>query len=680
MNRSRTQIDVDSRFLTVFSHFLRQINSRPHVIIVLLTTWHLFMSKYLLAFLIAAFCWPAQALVLSPQMGIQEGASLSGHLAVLSDAEGQLRIEDVATTATAQDFKATPGFVSEGYTTAVEWLRFTLQRTPAAPEAWMLEVEPPYLDDVTLYIPRSEGGFDATHLGDLQPFAERPVPHRSFVFPVHLADEQPVTLYLRVKTSSAMLIRIQAWQSTGLLAKAQLDTSLYSIYFGILALAIMSNLMYWLWLRERIYLSYCGYLTALALVMIAIGGFAAQWALARQPLLASRLVGVSVSLALLLGTNFFVEVLHLRKHFPKINRLFDALLLFYALCMLAAIVDWYGVVAPWMLMVAGGVGIGLAFVGPWLLWRGHREYLFYILAFAINISSVPLIVAKLLAWGAMNVATDHVIVLGSIVHIVLLNFAVVDRVRRADREMIAAVRQAAELAAERDSVQQQRQFVAMVSHEFRTPLAVIDATAQSVELACSQPNTALNELIAPRQEKIRRAVRRMISLLDNLLTHERIDFHDSKSQDEPIDLRVLANEVLKNWAHLLHKPGQLLLELGEKPALVRADRTMMTLVLSNLIDNALKYSPFGSPITLRVGTTQSESWIEVQDLGHGLSADQISHVFDKFYRGDDAQKVPGAGLGLYLVRTIARRQGGDVEVASKPGKGSRFRVRLPLMA
>lgn len=106
----------------------------------------------------------------------------------------------------------------------------------------------------------------------------------------------------------------------------------------------------------------------------------------------------------------------------------------------------------------------------------------------------------------------------------------------------------------------------------------------------------------------------------------------------------------------------------------------MTLALSNLIDNALKYSPRGSPITLRVGKTQSEGWMEVVDHGNGLSADEISHVFEKFYRAGDAQKAPGAGLGLYLVRSIALRQGGEIEVSSTPGKGSRFRIRLALVA
>ena len=364
------------------------------------------MWKFLLALLFAVVCWPAQALVLSPQMGLHESASLSGHLAALRDTSGVLRIEDVVAPAKAAEFAALPGFLGAGYTADTYWLRFTLQRAAPATDVWLLEVAPPFLNEVTLFVPRVDGGFDTTRLGDLQPYAARPVPHRSFVFPVKLTDEQPVTLYLRVKTASTMLVRVQAWQYTGLLAAAQTDTSLYSIYFGILALGFMSNLVFWFWLRERIYLSYCGYLVMLACVMMATGGFASQWMFSDQPLVANRLVGVCVSLVFLLGTHFFVGVLRLREHFPKINRLFDAVLIFYALCALAAVVGRYGVVAPWLMLVVAVVNIGVALAGPWLLWRGHREYLFYILAFTANFSAIPFTVAKLMGWSERKIHAD----------------------------------------------------------------------------------------------------------------------------------------------------------------------------------------------------------------------------------------------------------------------------------
>ena len=638
------------------------------------------MLNILLAFLISSFSWSAQALSLSPQMGVHEAASLAGHLAALPESGGKWAIEDVVAADQHGRFEPLPGFLGAGYTSTTYWLRFTLERSADAPAQWYVEVDPPYLDDVTLFVPNTQGGFEATPLGDWRPYAERAVPHRHFVFPLQLPADQPQTLYLRVKTTSTMLVRVSAWQYTGLLASAQVDTSFYSVYFGVLGLGLLSNLVFWFWLRERLYLSYCAYLALLAGTMLTVGGFASQWLFPNQPLLADRLVGVTASLTYLTGTHFFAAVLRLREHFVRSRRVLDAVMLFYAVCAVAAAFGLYEVVVPWLMRLVFVVSTGVALAGPWLLWRGHREYLFYTLAFSANFVAAALTVGKLMGWWSVSMSTDYITVLGAAIHIVLLNFAVVDRVRVSELKMRAAVKHAAELAAERDAVQQQRKFVAMVSHEFRTPLAVIDATAQSVEIACSQARTIPYEFVAPRQEKIRRAVRRMVALLDNFLTSERLDVHISQGEGQKVDLRDLASDAVKSWAHLLQAPEQLQLEVGKTPVPVRVDSAMVKLALSNLIDNAIKYSPLGQPMTLRVGKTPEAGWVEVEDGGVGVSAGEIDAIFEKFYRGSrDVQNVPGVGLGLYLVRTIAHAHGGEVEVQSTPGKGSRFRLRLPLV-
>ena len=641
------------------------------------------MSKFLFALLIVVCC-SAQALTLTPQMGVHEAASLSGHLTALRDAGGHLTIDDVAAVENAGEFVALPGFLGAGYTADTYWLRFTLQRTVDTSEQWFVEVTPPFLNDVTLFVPRDDGGFALMHQGDLQPYAERPFPLRNFVFPLRLPGNRPLTIYLRVKTSSTMQVRVVAWQYTGLLATTQSDTGFYSAYFGLLALGFLSNLVFWFWLRERVYLSYCAYLAALAAVMMATGGFVAQWLFPHHPLLANRAVGLTACVVYLLGLRFFIDVLRLREHFPWLNRVFDAVLLVYAGCALAAIAGHYGAVAAGLNLLLLVVTTGLALTGPWLLWRGHREYLLYSLAFITSFAGLAVTVARLMGWLSTHFPNEYTIMLSTTVHVLLINVAVAERVRRSDREKLAAEKQTAVLTAEYETVQQQRQFITMVSHEFRTPLAVIDATAQSMEIACSPMNCAIVELIAPRQEKIRRAVRRLVSLLDNVLTSERLDLQDAKIKPKVVNLRELASETAKSWEHLLNAPKQLRLELGieleneSMPVLVFADRALIGLALSNLIDNALKYSPLGRAITLRTGKTDDEGWIEVEDGGSGIAPEDIDKIFDKFYRSSDALTVPGAGLGLYLVRTLVRQHGGEVRVISHPGQGAIFRLHLPL--
>ena len=617
--------------------------------------------------------------MLSPQMGLHESASLSGHLMALRDASGLLSIEDVAAQEKTGEFVALPKFLAAGYTTDTFWLRFNLQRTPETTDQWFVEVAPSYLNDVTLFMPRSDGTFEATSMGDLHPYAKRPVPHRNFVFPLRLPDNQPVTVYLRVKTKGTMLVRVDAWQYPGLLSAAQTDTTYYSAYFGLIALGLMTNLVFWFWLRDRIYMSYCGYLAMLGLLMMATGGFAAQWLFPNEPVMANRLVGIALSITYLIGTNFFIGVLRLREHFPGFNRIFDAALIFFAFCALASASGYYGVVAPWLHITLLVINAGEAFAGPWLLWRGHREYLLYTLAFTASFASVLISLLRLMGLLSIDMSSDYITMIATGSHIVLLNIAVAQRVHRAERELRIEEKKTAELTAERDAVKKQRQFVAMISHEFRTPLAIIDATAQSIEIACSQQSCALFESIEPRQEKIRRAVNRMLTLLDNFLTDEKLDLYAGEFKLKPVDLRELASETAKSWCHLLSFPDQLQIELGSESAIVLIDRAMMTLALSNLLDNAMKYSPPGSPIILRVGKTGNVGWIEVKDHGIGIPPEQVEKIFDKFYRTGNALSVPGAGLGLYLVRSIVRHHGGEVNAVSEPNNGSCFRIRLPLV-
>ncbi len=635
------------------------------------------MLKLLLVCLLVSIMSPVHALLLPAQAGIHEPASLAGHLMALRDPGGLLRIEDLLAQHPDANFVPLPGFLAAGFTRDVYWLRFTLQRTGDATDHWYLEVAPSFLDDVTLYAPGGDGHYQAARLGDLQPYSARPVQFRNFIFPLTLPEAQ-LTYYLRVKTTSTMLVRVLAWQYPGLLLAAQTDTGIYSAYFGLIVLAFLTNLVFWLWLRDRIYVSYCAYVAMLGLVMMATGGFISQWLLPNSPVLADRLVGIVLCLTYLIRTYFFIVVLRLRSHFPRINRGFDIVLGFYALCTLCAIAGFYTVVAPWLQMVVLVINSSVAFAGPWLLWRGHKEYLLYTLAFTASFIAVLIALFRLLGWLSINTPSDYITMLGTIIHIVLLNIAVADRVRRSERKLLDAETKTALLGIERENLKLQRQFVAMVSHEFRTPLAVIDATAQSVEIGCAQTGSTSYAFIAPRQEKIRRAVRRMVSLLDNFLTSERLDVQSVDINCKSLDLRELATEAAKSWHHLLSAPDQLILDIDNQPIMVFVDRAMLTLALSNLIDNAMKYSRAGSPITLRAYKKQGYGWIEVEDQGQGISADALGKIYDKFYRSSDAMAVPGAGLGLYLVREIVGQHGGEITVVSQEGQGTLFHLRLPL--
>ncbi|GAB1393613.1 hypothetical protein MASR1M60_17770 [Rhodocyclaceae bacterium] len=176
---------------------------------------------------------------------------MSGHLAARCVADDSESIEAVAAPARAAEFVALPALLLKGYTHDTCWLRFELQRMPEARPDWLLEVGMPYLDDVTLFVGKAGEGFQSLRLGDRFPYAERPIPHRLLVFPLHLAEHRPVTAYLRIQTSSSMLVEtLNLWQPPGLLITTQTETAFYWLVFGLIALGVLSNLVFWLWLRR----------------------------------------------------------------------------------------------------------------------------------------------------------------------------------------------------------------------------------------------------------------------------------------------------------------------------------------------------------------------------------------------------------------------------------------------
>ena len=227
---------------------------------------------------------------------------------------------------------------------------------------------------------------------------------------------------------------------------------------------------------------------------------------------------------------------------------------------------------------------------------------------------------------------------------------------------------------ERQALATQRQFIAMLSHEFRTPLAIIDTTVQRMGLKLE---LHLPEL-TPRVGKIRRAVMRMLNLLDNCLTEERLNTTDLVLHTESVELR---DFILRSYGEAgAQSSPRIQLVLPEVPEWARCDRHLIDIALSNLVNNALKYSPESSPVTIRMEPKdrQGKIAIHVEDEGEGVPLADRELIFEKFFRSNGNQSVSGAGLGLHLARVLALHHGGNVTLTSQPQRqGSVFTLTLP---
>lgn len=620
--------------------------------------------------------WPmgAWALSLERTSGIDDPVNLSGHLAARCVANDRESIEEISMPDRADEFLPLPALLLKGYTSDTCWLRFELQRAPDAPHDWFLEVGMPYLDNVTLYIPspHSSGtSFRSLQLGDRFPYAERPIPHRLLIFPLHLADDQRVSAYMRIQTSSTMLVEtLNLWQEQGLFAATQLETVIYGLVFGLIALGVLSNLVFWLWLREGVYRSYTVYLVTLLILNLVSSGFALQWIWPTHPLVADRSVGFMAALTYFVGLSFFDRVLRLRQYVPFLGRVIPFLLLIYVAGALAAAVGYWAAVAPVIQSVALTSTAGITLIGPWLLLRGQRHLWLYVLSFSTQLVVGIAALSRNLGVWPLEARADYFMLAATAIHVVLCNFALAERVRHTQSEKDALEKTATRLELEQLALKQHQDFMSMVAHEFRTPLSIIDTIAQRIAGQSSKGK----EKTLERCSNIRNAVARLTSLMDEFLTIDRLE--GQFRGFSPRQVRI--NDVIEAALAGISRES-IDVRLNNLPRTIFCDQELLQVALTNLLRNALRFSPPGHQVQFTVQKgVEGRVVFSVTDDGPGIPADELPRIFEKYFRGRNSQTQPGAGLGLFLVAQVAQLHGGTTGVVSTPGGETCFTLTIPL--
>ena len=233
-----------------------------------------------------------------------------------------------------------------------------------------------------------------------------------------------------------------------------------------------------------------------------------------------------------------------------------------------------------------------------------------------------------------------------------------------------------QLAKEQRLALAQRNFISMASHEFRTPMTVIDGHARRLMKVKDSVTPAD---VDERAGKIRAAVLRLTHLIDNLLNSARLidGGADLYFHPEQMDLAMLLREVCQLHREMV--PGAQIAERFDAvPMPIVGDAKVLFQAFSNLLSNAVKYSPSGGTIEVEAELVADEAVVAVADRGIGIPAGDLNRLFERYHRGSNVSGIVGTGVGLYLVKMAVDLHGGGIEVKSKEGDGARFIVRLPL--
>lgn len=218
------------------------------------------------------------------------------------------------------------------------------------------------------------------------------------------------------------------------------------------------------------------------------------------------------------------------------------------------------------------------------------------------------------------------------------------------------------------------EYISMISHDLRAPLTVIQGQAQLLQRRLGKGAAEAQEIHGAMAIEL--SARRMNAMIQDLIDSARLEAGQVELDRQPVDLRALVTDLLERAAEAMDTTR---VKVGFQPDLppVDADPNRLERILTNLLSNALKYSPDGAEVVLRADTANGAVVISVADCGHGINADELPRVFERFFRSRDARRHEGLGLGLYITKMLVEAHGGRIWVESQPNRGSTFSFSLP---
>lgn len=395
-------------------------------------SWHAWL-QFVLCLLLLVACLPAVAF----HVGSDPQTALRRHVHILEDPSRGMDAEAALAAFRGGRFSSNidaRGDVNFGYSSSAFWLAIPLAWDGTAAAEHLLEIGHPPLDRAELFILKPEGGFQRMVAGDVQPFASRPFPHRNLVFPVTLRPGDDNLMLLRITSEGSMTLPLTLWKPAALHAHDQQTYAIVSIYYGILLALFLYNIMVWVAIRDPLYLVYVACVLAMGIGQAALNGLGNQFLWPDLPAWGNVSLPVAMSASGLFGAQFVRRFLDTPRLFPRWDKALLACIAGFALSILLSAVIHYRSGA--ILTSLTGIAFALiAFaVGVYCQIKGHRTVRYLLLAWTVLLIGVAVQAMRNLGWVPTNLLTQYAMQAGSSLDLLLLSFALADRINLLRRE------------------------------------------------------------------------------------------------------------------------------------------------------------------------------------------------------------------------------------------------------
>jgi signal transduction histidine kinase len=598
---------------------------------------------------------------------------------VLEDPEGQFSISEV-TGSLSDRFRASesdnPSF---GFTSAVYWLRFTVQTPASGADKWYLVQRHPIIDHLTLFVPTG-GGFRQVDMGDALPFDQRQLDHREFIYPVPASDGQPRTYYLRVSGKGALSLELKLSSAEGLIERTYVEQLVFGLFFGALVIMLVYNLLLYFSVRDRAYLYYIVFLSGFLLSFVNINGFGLQYLWPGVPKINEYYpVFATVALwGLVQYSRVFLDLARQRPGFERFLKRYGQLLLVMFVALLFLPAPWSYHLSTLLVLVEVVV---LVYVGASVWRQGYSAARLFVLAWSLFLFGCVLFAADNMKLIEHTMLTNYAPHIGGAWAVILLSLALGDRIKLLEAQRDAMAREARETLQRHFSEVQRLDrdkmvFLDYLSHELNTPLNWLsgarmleagdlpDELREAVSMV-HKGQDRLQQLVETSLRYFDLAGRKDVPaqshcapmwLFDQLMKERKMDI---EVRDLDVRNRIPADEqVLANEAELRS-------------------------VLAVLLDNAIQFSPDGARIEAVVddASAPGSMTIRVCDEGKGILAEDMEGIFEPFFMVGSGHRADGFGLSLPIARVMVEQMGGQLWAESEGrGQGACLCLRLPRAA
>ena len=642
----------------------------------------------------------------APPLRLQAGPverDLVGHMNMLRDPGGGLGLEDVAFGSARQRFSTLPGNLALGYTTDTVWLRLRLERGARHwPAPLFLLLRPTYLNSVALYVPtravpERRGDFRKLDLGNhVKPPPGEDLAIHDLFAELPLPDAPASEIYLRIDTASSMSMSGQVLTAAPLLRVSQERAMKLSALAAVMFTFALIHFFYWITLRRPLFLSFFAFLVANILTVLTDGAILPPNIVVAGIYSKDVLNGWGVLLPVLTFVAFARHQLETRRYFPLAERTMALLLPVLCLTLIAPLTPWYPVVVRPVLLLIVAV-VGFLFAGNLILLRRHGRTgsILATIATGILLIGIVLVVGRLFGILSFDAVTELSYQVSSVAFVALMSLSLVQRARIADRRrrQTASLRiarkaehaarqlvrertaelQSAKLAAEtsleaeRAAQAEQVRFVDVITHQYQTPLAVIRSSVAAISHTLPATDTDNHRRVG----QIKAAVRSLVEVLDVSLKRSRVEGVTARADLAPRPAAETLRTIVRHAADLAPE-RQVLLDLSgvTEETSIDIDTDMVAIALTNLIDNALKFSGPADAVTLSADCRDDALVICVRDHGIGIPEAETGNLAKRYFRASNTGEMPGSGLGLNIVASVARAHGGRFTLENADGGGA----------